>query len=79
LASRELNFNMQSCFVIGDKACDIELGRRVGATTFLVLTGYGSEVQRERSAVADYTVGDLAEAAEVILNLLVQQETVASS
>jgi len=64
-------------FAVGDKACDIELGKRVGATTILVRTGYGV---REEAAIAatnrpedrpDYVVADLREAARVIERLTV--------
>jgi D-glycero-D-manno-heptose 1,7-bisphosphate phosphatase len=74
LASRELNFDVQSSFVVGDKPCDIQLGQRAGATTFLVLTGYGAQVFCENSAAADYTVADLREAAKMILYLLATGE-----
>jgi D-glycero-D-manno-heptose 1,7-bisphosphate phosphatase len=78
LASRDLNFNVRSSFVVGDKPCDIELGRRAGATTFLVLTGYGAQVFREKSASADYTVADLPEATRIILHLLSKSEGMAT-
>ena len=35
-AARELGFEPRDAIVIGDKSSDIELGRRVGATTMLV-------------------------------------------
>lgn len=41
-AERDLGFDASRAFVVGDKDVDIELGQRVGATTFLVSTGYGS-------------------------------------
>src|SRR5262245_39345312 len=41
-AAGELGFDPAQAFVIGDKPCDIELGREVGATTLLVRTGYGA-------------------------------------
>jgi D-glycero-D-manno-heptose 1,7-bisphosphate phosphatase len=78
LASRELKFDLPSSFVVGDKPCDIELGRRAGATTFLVLTGYGAQAFREKSAAADYTVGDLGEAAKIILSLLATGQAIAA-
>jgi D-glycero-D-manno-heptose 1,7-bisphosphate phosphatase len=54
--------------VIGDKASDIEMGRLLGAPTFLVRTGYGSEVEADGSA-ADYVVDDLLAAARTIERL----------
>lgn len=53
-------------FVIGDKPCDLELGRAVGAMTFLVRTGYGSEHEGTDGLPADFVVDDLADAAAVI-------------
>jgi D-glycero-D-manno-heptose 1,7-bisphosphate phosphatase len=64
LASKELHIELRSSIVIGDKACDIELGRRVGATTILVRTGYGA--QSEETVAADYVVDDLLAAVDVI-------------
>jgi D-glycero-D-manno-heptose 1,7-bisphosphate phosphatase len=65
-AAEELDFDPRQCFVIGDNECDMELGRRVGATTMLVRTGYGATVAAEAKAEPDYIVNDLAEAAQVI-------------
>ena len=74
LAAKELDFDPQACFVIGDKVCDIELGRRVGATTFLVRTGYGAQVAAETTVAPDYIVDDLWDAAQVIERLLAADE-----
>lgn len=74
LAAQELNFELPDCFVIGDNTCDIELGRRVGATTFLVRTGYGAQVAAESVASPDYVVDDLQDAAQVIERLLATDE-----
>ena len=70
LAAQEFGFDPQSSFVIGDKACDVEMGRRVGATTFLVRTGYGAQVVVTTSVSPDYVVDDVAGAAQVIRRLL---------
>ncbi len=73
VAARELDFDPQECFVIGDKACDIELGQQVQATTFLVRTGYGAQLAVEGTASPDYIVDDLQDAAQVIKMLLVAE------
>jgi D-glycero-D-manno-heptose 1,7-bisphosphate phosphatase len=65
-ASRELGFDPGEAFVIGDKPCDIELGRGVGATTILVRTGYGAEHEEAGAAMADHIADDLGEAAEFV-------------
>lgn len=70
LAAKELNFRPQASFVIGDQACDIELGRRVKATTMLVRTGYGAQVAAGHDVAPDYVVEDLRQAAQLIERLL---------
>jgi D-glycero-D-manno-heptose 1,7-bisphosphate phosphatase len=49
--------------MIGDKAVDVECGRRAGARTILVLTGYGAE----QDCAPDYRVRDVVEAMETVL------------
>lgn len=68
-AASELRFDPGDCFVIGDKQCDVELGKRVGATTMLVRTGYGLEAEAS-GVTADFVVSDLSEAAAIIEGLL---------
>jgi histidinol-phosphate phosphatase family protein len=65
-AARELHFAAESSFVIGDKPCDIDLGRNAGATTILVRTGYGRESENDAAASSDYIVDDLEGAADAI-------------
>ena len=69
-AADELSFDLAETFVVGDKASDIEMGRRAGAVTFLVRTGYGTEAAGDPAAAPDHVVADLAEAAEKIAALL---------
>jgi D-glycero-D-manno-heptose 1,7-bisphosphate phosphatase len=69
-AARDLGFDPSRAFLIGDHTSDMELGRRVGATTILVLTGHGRSERERASALADHVVRDLAEAAEVVLELV---------
>lgn len=69
-AAAEHGFDPAESFVVGDKACDIELGRRVGATTILVRTGYGEEAAADSSVDADHIVADLPEAADLIGQLV---------
>ncbi|WP_027157464.1 D-glycero-alpha-D-manno-heptose-1,7-bisphosphate 7-phosphatase [Methylobacter luteus] len=70
IAASELGFNVRDSFVIGDKECDIDMGRRLGATTFLVLTGYGKKTDANRAARPDYVAADLDQAAIMIDRLL---------
>jgi len=58
--------DLAASYFVGDKAADIECGRRAGTRTVLVLTGYGS--QQECSA--DLTCRDAAAAVDAILGPL---------
>ena len=71
-AADELNFDPAQAFVLGDKPCDVDLGLALGATTFLVRTGYGALASAEQAARAHFAVADLGEAAEVIARLVNQ-------
>jgi D-glycero-D-manno-heptose 1,7-bisphosphate phosphatase len=64
-AAAELRFDPEESFMVGDKPCDIELGRGLNATTFLVRTGYGLAAEQE-GLQADYIVDDLLAAAHII-------------
>jgi D-glycero-D-manno-heptose 1,7-bisphosphate phosphatase len=70
IAAGELGFNIRDSFVIGDKECDVSMGQRLGATAFLVLTGYGGKTAAEQTVRPDYVVADLKQAADVIDRLL---------
>jgi D-glycero-alpha-D-manno-heptose 1-phosphate guanylyltransferase len=72
-AAKELGFDPQHSIVIGDKPSDIEMGRQVGALTFLVRTGYGA--QFENAIAADFVVEDLSAASRSIGCLLGAEKT----
>jgi histidinol-phosphate phosphatase family protein len=72
-ASSDLGFSLQDSIVIGDKPCDIDMGRIAGAVTFLVRTGYGA--QYENAVTADFVVDDLAAATEPIRSLARKERT----
>jgi D-glycero-D-manno-heptose 1,7-bisphosphate phosphatase len=69
-AALDLGFSLADSFVIGDKAADVELGRRLGATTILVRTGYGRQVESNGVTTPDYIADDLLDAARVIEGVL---------
>ena len=69
-AARDFGFEPTTAFVIGDKECDIDLGRNCGATTLLVQTGYGREHLAKGWAKPDFVVNDLAEAVDCIDSIL---------
>jgi D-sedoheptulose 7-phosphate isomerase len=68
-AAGELGFDPRTAFVVGDQSSDLEFGRRAGATTFLVRTGYGVSADPETLARADYVVAGLGEAVPVMESL----------
>lgn len=59
--------DMENSWFVGDKAADIFCGRNGGLRTFLVRTGYGTQVGPEVEAAADGIAGTAAEAVELIL------------
>lgn len=65
-ASKKIGFDLKTSFVIGDNRADIEMGKKMGATTILVKTGYGKKVAQEKLTEPDYIVDDLMEAANTI-------------
>ena len=69
-AARDFDADLKEAFVIGDKPCDMEMGKRVGATTLLVGTGYGRQTAEQDGVKPDYLVGDLLEAAQVIASVV---------
>jgi D-glycero-D-manno-heptose 1,7-bisphosphate phosphatase len=69
-ASKELEFDLHTAFVIGDKACDVELAKRVNARSILVRTGYGAEVEAQNAADSDFVTDDLGSAAHIINSLV---------
>jgi histidinol-phosphate phosphatase family protein len=64
LASGDLGFDPASSFVIGDKRCDIELARNIGATGILVRTGYGAEEEQHLTLPAMHIADDLEKAVQ---------------
>lgn len=66
VAGRELGFYAPKSYVIGDKECDIAMGKRIRATTILVLTGYGMDTFSKSIEKPDFVVEDLDGAAAII-------------
>jgi D-glycero-D-manno-heptose 1,7-bisphosphate phosphatase len=64
-AAAEYQIDLSRSYFIGDKCADVECGRRAGARTILVLTGYGA-AQR---CNPDFTVADIATAVQLVLGL----------
>jgi D-glycero-D-manno-heptose 1,7-bisphosphate phosphatase len=70
-AKQELDIDLTTSYVIGDKYIDIETAHRVGAKGILVLTGYGL-AQREEYKDSEHqphlVVGNLMDAVDAILS-----------
>lgn len=69
-AAERFGFELASSVVIGDHAGDMEMGRRIGASTILVLTGHGVEERDAAAPSSDHVVPDLAAAVDIIAALL---------
>lgn len=67
-ASRELGFAPASAIVVGDKASDVEFGRRVGAMTMLLTRNHQST--NEDETAPDFIVTGLDEVARITERLL---------
>lgn len=65
-AAADLGFEPRQCIVVGDKPCDLLLGRAIGAATLLVRTGYGRQTEAAGTTHADAVADHLLHAAEVI-------------
>jgi len=69
-AAADLQIDLASSFMVGDKALDVESGRRAGTRTILVRTGYGADVERNPDfEPADFVADDVADAVRWILGL----------
>jgi D-glycero-D-manno-heptose 1,7-bisphosphate phosphatase len=72
-AARELNLDLRTCFMVGDRITDIIAGVRAGCRTVLVQTGKHLEKPIETSEPLDTTIepdhvcADLPVAVEWIL------------
>jgi D-glycero-D-manno-heptose 1,7-bisphosphate phosphatase len=73
-AARTHGFDPGEAFVVGDHARDMLLGRAVGATTILVLTGHGPRERSEAKPFADHVADDLSAAARVIGSIVAGAE-----
>jgi len=62
-AMDQLGYRKEQVLVVGDKACDIELGARLGVRTALVRTGYGVGTEQAAVCRPDHVVDSLAELA----------------
>lgn len=62
-AAAEFDVDLAGSYMIGDKAADVECGRRADVKTILVMTGYGAE----QDCTPDFRVRDVIEAIKTVL------------
>lgn len=67
LAARELDIDLASSWMLGDKSADIETGLSAGCRTMLVRTGYGA-AEEARIPAGVPVVDNLLEAARLIVS-----------
>lgn len=72
-AARDHAIAFKQSIVIGDKECDIDLGKSIGARTILVRTGYGAREEAANICTPDEVADDLLDAAR-ILSTWIQHE-----
>jgi D-glycero-D-manno-heptose 1,7-bisphosphate phosphatase len=67
-AAADFGIDLPASFTIGDKASDVECGRRARTRTILVRTGYGTATERDPDFNApDFVAGDVPEAVNWLL------------
>jgi D-glycero-D-manno-heptose 1,7-bisphosphate phosphatase len=67
-AARDLDIDLGSSFVVGDRWIDVQMGQAAGSKTVLVRTGYGAEEEaRPEGTAADAVADDLMDAASWII------------
>ncbi|CUT03915.1 D-glycero-beta-D-manno-heptose 1,7-bisphosphate 7-phosphatase [Candidatus Chrysopegis kryptomonas] len=76
-ASREQNIDLKKSFVIGDRCVDVQAGKTAGATTILVLTGYGRDEYKkckDENFEPDFVAENLKEAIEIVKKCLMERK-----
>ena len=76
--AEEFGLDLKRSFVVGDRIVDIQAGQAVGATTILVLTGYGKTAVEECSREGvrpDLTAGSIVEAVHFIVSRIDGERT----
>jgi len=68
-AAVDFGFDPKRSVMVGDKICDINLGRGVGAKTILVRTGYGHEDEKDPNMHADLVINSLADLNDAIASI----------
>ncbi len=72
-AAEQMGIPPENCLMIGDTTVDIHAGRRAGAQTVGVLSGFGDEKELSRAG-ADLVVGDVLTLTELLLGVNLAQK-----
>ena len=67
-AIKDHDLDLSLSFMIGDKASDIEAGKKAGVKTAFVLTGYGTTEKDELKNKPDHIAKNLSEAVKWVLS-----------
>ncbi|MBA4311553.1 MAG: D,D-heptose 1,7-bisphosphate phosphatase [Chlorobiaceae bacterium] len=76
-ASKDHGIDLSRSFVVGDKMIDIQTGNNCGASTILVLTGYGEEelkICRLNKIHIDYVAANLIDAVQYIQEIINKEQ-----
>lgn len=66
-AAKEFDLDLARCFMVGDRASDIQCGLNARTRTVLVLTGAGGETQVTGNVQPEYVARDIGAAVDWIL------------
>jgi D,D-heptose 1,7-bisphosphate phosphatase len=66
-AEKDLNIDLSRSFMVGDKASDVEAGKRAGTRTIFVLSGRGEDEKDKIIKKPDHVAKDLYQAVNWIL------------
>lgn len=66
-AAKEFHLDLAHCYMVGDRASDIQAGHNAGVRTILVLTGAGQQTVADGKTKPDHVATDLSAAADWIL------------
>ena len=76
-AAEEFDVDLAQSFVVGDRMIDVQTGNNAGATSILVLTGYGKEelaLCRQNNVPITYVANDLLDAIEFVSRTVRQNQ-----
>ena len=68
-AAQKHGFDPRAVIVVGDKPCDIDLGRNLGAVSVLVRTGHGAKHEELGDADPDFVIDSFADLPAIIGSL----------